>query len=115
MKITVATRVIGGFAIITLLLVVLGVVAVSSLSSIDNATDEVNTLALPTVSGSSQLKVSFLNMGRLTTEAFYEETIEGLNTKQASFESSQTNFYQFSNLSNYNSLKVLHMIDTTSD
>jgi methyl-accepting chemotaxis protein len=92
MKITVATRVVGGFAIITLLLVLLGVVAVSSLSSIDNATEEVNTLALPTVSGSSQLKVSFLNMGRLATEAFYEDTIDGLNAKQAAFESSQTNF-----------------------
>lgn len=92
MKITVATRVVGGFAIITLFLVILGVVAVSSLSSIDSATEEVNTLALPTVSGSSQLKVSFLNMGRLTTEAYYEENIDGLNTKQAAFENSQANF-----------------------
>lgn len=92
MKITVATRVVGGFAIITLLLVVLGVVAVSSLSSIDSATEEVNTLALPTVSGSSQLKVSFLNMGRLTTEAYYETTLSGLEAKKTAFEDSQTNF-----------------------
>jgi methyl-accepting chemotaxis protein len=92
MKITVATRVVGGFGIITLLLVVLGVVAVSSLSSIDTATEEVNTLALPTVSGSSQLKVSFLNMGRLTTESYYETTLDGLRTKKTAFEDSQTNF-----------------------
>lgn len=92
MKITVATRVVGGFAIITLLLVILAGVAVSSLSSIDSATEEVNTLALPTVSGSSQLKVSFLNMGRLTTEAYYETTLDGLNAKKSGFEDSQTNF-----------------------
>jgi len=92
MKITVATRVVGGFGIITLLLVILGGVAVSSLSSIDSATEEVNTLALPTVSGSSQLKVSFLNMGRLTTESYYETTLEGLRTKKTGFEDSQTNF-----------------------
>ncbi|AGH43085.1 methyl-accepting chemotaxis protein [Paraglaciecola psychrophila] len=92
MKITVATRVVGGFGIITLLLVVLGVVAVSSLSSIDTATEEVNTLALPTVSGSSQLKVSFLNMGRLTTESYYETTLDGLRNKKTAFEDSQTNF-----------------------
>ncbi|WP_293748885.1 methyl-accepting chemotaxis protein [uncultured Paraglaciecola sp.] len=92
MKITVATRVVGGFAIITLLLVILGVVAVSSLSSIDSATEEVNTLALPTVSGSSQLKVSFLNMGRLTTESYYEETLDGLSAKKTAFEDSQANF-----------------------
>ncbi|MFT4746542.1 MAG: methyl-accepting chemotaxis protein [Congregibacter sp.] len=92
MKITVATRVVGGFTIITLLLVILGVAAVSFLSSIDSATEEVNTLALPTVSGSSQLKVSFLNMGRLTTEAYYEATLNGLQDKKTAFESSQSNF-----------------------
>jgi methyl-accepting chemotaxis protein len=92
MKITVATRVVGGFGIITLLLVILGVVAVSSLSSIDSATEEVNTLALPTVSGSSQLKVSFLNMGRLTTESYYETTLDALSTKKTAFENSQANF-----------------------
>ena len=92
MKITVATRVVGGFGIITLLLIILGMVAVSSLSSIDRATEEVNTLALPTVSVSSQLKVSFLNMGRLTTEANYETTLDGLRDKKMSFEDSQTNF-----------------------
>jgi methyl-accepting chemotaxis protein len=92
MKITVATRVVGGFTIITLLLVVLGGVAVFNLSSIDSATEEVNTLALPTVSGSSQLKVSFLNMGRLTTEANYETTLGGLKDKKTAFENSQTIF-----------------------
>ncbi|MBU3004395.1 methyl-accepting chemotaxis protein [Paraglaciecola arctica] len=92
MKITVATRVVGGFTIITLLLVVLGVVAVSSLSSIDSATEEVNTLALPTVSGSSQLKVSFLNMGRLATEAYNETTLNTLAAKKTAFEDSQANF-----------------------
>jgi methyl-accepting chemotaxis protein len=83
---------VGGFAIITLLLVILGVVAVSFLSSIDSATEEVNTLALPTVSGSSQLKVSFLNMGRLSTEAYYEDTLDGLKNKKIAFETSQSNF-----------------------
>jgi methyl-accepting chemotaxis protein len=92
MKITVATRIVGGFGIITLLLVILGLVAVSSLSSIDSATEEVNTLAMPTVSGSSHLKVSFLNMGRLTTEAYYESTLDGLRGKKSAFEDSQTNF-----------------------
>jgi methyl-accepting chemotaxis protein len=92
MKITVATRVVGGFAIITALLILLGGVSLSNLSEIDNATEEVNSLALPTVSGSSQLKVSFLNMGRLTTEAYYENDLTELGSKLSSFESSQANF-----------------------
>ena len=82
MKITIKTRVVGGFGIITLLLVILGGVAVWSLSSIDNATEELNMLALPTVNGSSHLKVSFLNMGRLTTEFYYETTLDGLKSKK---------------------------------
>ncbi|MCF2949706.1 methyl-accepting chemotaxis protein [Paraglaciecola aquimarina] len=92
MKITVAKRVVGGFSIITILLFLLGVVAVSNLNSIDQATEEVNTLALPTVTGSSQLKVSFLNMGRLATEAYYETSLDDVNTKQAAFEASEASF-----------------------
>ncbi|MDP5032343.1 MAG: methyl-accepting chemotaxis protein [Paraglaciecola sp.] len=92
MKITVATRVVGGFAFITALLFLLGIVAVKSLNSIDEATDQVNTLTIPTVSGSSQLKVSFLNMGRLATEAFYEVELNELKTKKAAFETSRSNF-----------------------
>ncbi|KXI28585.1 methyl-accepting chemotaxis protein [Paraglaciecola hydrolytica] len=92
MKITVATRVVGGFALITILLFLLGIVAVTNLKSIENATEQVNTLTIPTVAGSSQLKVSFLNMGRLTTEAFYETDIKELKNKKNSFEKSKANF-----------------------
>jgi len=92
MKITVATRVVGGFTIITALLIILGLVSIASLKNIDNATEEVNSLAMPTVSGSSQLKVSFLNMGRLTTEAYYEGELSGLSSKLSAFENSQANF-----------------------
>jgi methyl-accepting chemotaxis protein len=92
MKITVAMRVVGGFAFITFLLVLIGFVAVKSLFSIESATEQVNTLTIPTVSGSSQLKVSFLNMGRLTTEAYYETELAELKNKQDSFEKSKDNF-----------------------
>lgn len=92
MKITVATRVVGGFTIITALLIVLGVVSIASLNNIHNTTEEVNSLAMPTVSGSSQLKVSFLIMGRLTTEAYYAEELSDLSTKLSAFENNQTNF-----------------------
>ena len=92
MKITVSTRIIGGFTIITLMLVILGVVAEVSLTNIGKATEEVNSLAIPTVSSSSNLKVSFLNMGRLTTGAFNEKTANGFSTQKLAFEESQSNF-----------------------
>ncbi|WP_133470218.1 HAMP domain-containing methyl-accepting chemotaxis protein [Paraglaciecola marina] len=92
MKITVATRVVGGFAVITILMFILGVVSYTSLSSIDSATEEVNTLALPTVSGSNLLKTSFLNMSKLTTEALYETESEVLEDKYTAFEESHKKF-----------------------
>jgi methyl-accepting chemotaxis protein len=92
MKITVAHRVVGGFLLITALLFILGIVALTSLKSIEGATDQVNTLTIPAVSGSSQLKVSFLNMGRLTTEAYYETELSELSNKVAAFETSKAKF-----------------------
>ncbi|MFT2090274.1 methyl-accepting chemotaxis protein [Paraglaciecola sp. 2405UD69-4] len=92
MKIKVATRVIGGFAVITILMFLLGVVAYTSLSKIDSATEKVNTLALPTVNGSNLLKISFLNMSKLTTEALYETESNILQDKQTAFEASQKKF-----------------------
>ena len=92
MKITVARRVVGGFSVITALLIILGIVSFSNLRSISTATEEVNALALPTLSGSSQLKVSFLNMGRLTSEGYYESELSQLSEKLNAFESSQATF-----------------------
>ena len=47
MKITVATRVIGGFVAISALLIVISVVSLYNLNSIGSATEEVNDVALP--------------------------------------------------------------------
>ncbi|WP_218310164.1 HAMP domain-containing methyl-accepting chemotaxis protein [Alteromonas antoniana] len=92
MRITVAMRVIGGFVAISLLLVVISAVSLYNLNSVGSATDEVNEVALPTLSGSNALKASFLNMGRLTFEAYIEEDLSGLEEKEASFNESKENF-----------------------
>jgi methyl-accepting chemotaxis protein len=92
MKITVATRVIGGFVAISLLLIVISVVSLFNLNSIGSATEEVNDVALPTVAGSNALKASFLNMGRLTFESYIEESLSGLKNKHQAFKLSQENF-----------------------
>ncbi|WP_102797514.1 HAMP domain-containing methyl-accepting chemotaxis protein [Bowmanella denitrificans] len=92
MNLTVAMRVIGGFAIITLLLFVVSISSLVNLNDVDSATEEVNTLALPTLQGSSALKVSFVNMGRITFEAFYEAELSGLDDALQRFSSSRSNF-----------------------
>ena len=89
MKITVATRVVGGFVAITCLLIVISVVSLFNLNSIGSATEEVNDVALPTVAGSNALKANFLNMGRLTFEAYIEEDLSGLQEKRTAFNQSR--------------------------
>ncbi|MEL7387886.1 MAG: methyl-accepting chemotaxis protein [Pseudomonadota bacterium] len=92
MKITVATRVIGGFVAISALLIVISVVSLYNLNSIGSATEEVNDVALPTVAGSNALKASFLNMGRLTFESYIVEELNGLETKRTAFNTAKENF-----------------------
>lgn len=92
MKITVATRVIGGFVAISALLIVVSIVSLVNLNSIGSATEEVNDVALPSVAGSNALKASFLNMGRLTFESYIEEELSGLSEKRNSFNAAQDTF-----------------------
>ena len=92
MKITVATRIIGGFVAISVLLITISIVSLYNLNSIGSATEEVNDVALPTVAGSNALKASFLNMGRLTFEAYIEESLTGLQEKKTSFKSARDAF-----------------------
>ncbi|GGW80755.1 HAMP domain-containing methyl-accepting chemotaxis protein [Alteromonas halophila] len=92
MKVTIAMRVIGGFVAISLLLIVISAVSLVNLNNVGNATEEVNTVALPTLSESNGMKASFLNMGRLTFEAYIEEDLAGLEEKYTSYSQSRENF-----------------------
>jgi methyl-accepting chemotaxis protein len=92
MRITVAMRVIGGFIVISLLLVALGISSIRSVSNIGKASEELSSLALPAVASSSDLKASFLNMGRLTFEGFINSKQEEVTAKQNEYASAKVNF-----------------------
>ncbi|MDF2176775.1 methyl-accepting chemotaxis protein [Aliiglaciecola sp. CAU 1673] len=94
MKLTVAMRVIGGFAIITLLLFIVSISSLLNLDSVSSKTDEVNNLAIPTLQGSTGLKVAFVSMGRATVEAYYETELDNLASLQTKFDASRTSFDQ---------------------
>lgn len=85
MRITVAMRVIGGFVVISLLLIALGISSISSVNRIGSASSELSDVALPTVAGTSDLKASFLNLGRLTFEGFVSDDINSIKEKQTSY------------------------------
>ncbi|MFT6267682.1 MAG: methyl-accepting chemotaxis protein [Alphaproteobacteria bacterium] len=92
MRITVAIRVIGGFMVISLLLIALGISSIRSVSNIGKASEELSNVALPTVASSSDLKASFLNMGRLTFEGFVSDDRVNVTEKQNEYASAKENF-----------------------
>ncbi len=101
MNLTVAMRVIGGFVVISLLLIALGISSISSVQKIGSASQELSTVALPTVAGSSDLKASFLNLGRLTFEGFVSQSKETVTSIKEKYENAQQVFNQeFSTLKN---------------
>lgn len=97
MNITVAARIIGGFIVISLLLIIMGVSSLYNLRSIDNSAEEVNQLAIPTLASSNMLKTSFVEIGRITFEAYIEDNLNGLNTKKQTYRSSKSEFQQVVN------------------
>jgi len=92
MRITVASRVIGGFIVISLLLIALGALSIRSVGNIGAASEELSSVALPTVASSSDLKASFLNMGRLTFEGFVSSDKERVLAKQTEYNVGKGNF-----------------------
>jgi methyl-accepting chemotaxis protein len=70
MKLTVALRVIGGFGIISLLLLIIGVTAYVSLNNISTSTAEVNEVSIPALENSATMQSEFVIMSKLSLQAF---------------------------------------------
>lgn len=82
MKINVAMRIVGGFAVLSILLLVLGFFSLFSLNSVGDASHEVSTVAMPAVAKTSDLKVSFVNMGRLAFESIVSDDKNKVNANK---------------------------------
>ena len=89
MKITVAMRVIGGFALITLLLLVISLSSLFNINSIGSSVERLNDKAVPALESVAGLKVDVLQLGALQSETYYDETIDQLNTHSKSFDSTR--------------------------
>ncbi|MCC5880238.1 MAG: methyl-accepting chemotaxis protein [Idiomarina sp.] len=81
MRLTVAARVIGGFAIITIMLLIISLSSFFSLQSIGKSSEEVNDVAIPSLIGVANLQTELLQLSNNQTEAFHSTrlaTVEGL-------------------------------------
>ena len=92
MNLTVAVKIIGGFAIIAVLLIATSMFSLSNLSTIQKSTLEVSELAIPTLTGSNQLTVELTQMGNLTLRGYYQNDLAPLSDNQQAFESANNKF-----------------------
>lgn len=93
MKLTVKLRVIGGFSIISLLLIIIGITAYAQLSSISKSTAEVNNVSIPALENSALMKSEFVLMSKISLQAHNTETREQIATLRQQFANEQ-NAYQ---------------------
>lgn len=92
MKLTVAMKIIGGFTIISLLLMLTSGISWNSLNTIGNATQQQNELAIPTLRASNSLANDLTTIGNLTLRAYYQSDLEPLAANQTAFDTDKTNF-----------------------
>lgn len=92
MNLTVAMRIIGGFAIILILLVLTSVISWVNLNTISDSTEQQNQLAIPTLKGSNLLTLELNQMANSTLKGFYEtelttleQNLQDFNTVNALF------------------------------
>lgn len=93
MKLTVKLRVIGGFAIISLLLIIIGATAYTQLSSISKSTAEVNNVSIPALENSALMKSEFVLMSKISLQAHNSDNQEQIAALRRQFNTEQ-NAYQ---------------------
>lgn len=75
MNLTVAMKIIGGFATISILLIVTSVISLLNLNTISDSTSQQNQLAIPTLKGSNKLSLQLSQMANSTLKGFYQADI----------------------------------------
>jgi len=78
MNLTVAMKIIGGFAIISILLVLTSVISLSNLNTIHHSTVQQSELAIPTLKGSNKLSLQLSQMTNLALKGYYKDDLTEL-------------------------------------
>lgn len=86
MNLTVAVKIIGGFTIIAILLVITSVSSLLNLNKINDSTSQVSELAIPTLVKSNKLALQLTQMGSYTLQGYYQTELAPLAEDQTRFE-----------------------------
>ena len=92
MNLTVAMKIIGGFATISILLIVTSVISLLNLNTISDSTTQQNQLAIPTLKGSNKLSLQLTQMTNSTLKGFYQADLNVLSDNLNSYKSVQNQF-----------------------
>jgi len=94
MNLTVAVKIIGGFAIISTLLIVISTISLSNLNTISESTQQQNTLAIPTLKASNKLALEISQMSNLTLKGYYQTDLTLLAGNLKSYKNTEAVFTQ---------------------
>ncbi|WP_333795753.1 methyl-accepting chemotaxis protein [Rheinheimera sp.] len=86
MKLTVALRIVGGFGVISLLLLFIGITSYISLSNISDSTSQVNTISIPALENSATLQSEFVKMSKVSLQAYYADEVKNVATLEGQFQ-----------------------------
>ncbi|GLX82840.1 methyl-accepting chemotaxis protein [Thalassotalea eurytherma] len=92
MKLTVAMKIIGGFTILSLLLVITSLMSIMNLDTISDSAKQQNELATPTLQGSNELATAIAKMGNVTLKAFYQSDLESINANKTEYQAIEDRF-----------------------
>ncbi|WP_337879807.1 methyl-accepting chemotaxis protein [Rheinheimera sp.] len=92
MKLTVALRIIGGFGVISLLLLIIGITSYQSLSSINSSTSKVNDISIPALENSAILQSEFVKMSKISLQAFNADEVKDVKTFKGSFDQEKAQY-----------------------
>jgi methyl-accepting chemotaxis protein len=92
MNLTVAMKIIGGFATISILLILTSVISLLNLNTISESTKQQNELAIPMLKGSNQLSLQLSQMSNITLKGFYQNDLTALSKDLAAYKVINTQF-----------------------
>ncbi|QBG36938.1 HAMP domain-containing methyl-accepting chemotaxis protein [Litorilituus sediminis] len=85
MNLTVARKIIGGFTIISLLLVITSVFSYKNFSTINDSTSQQNELAIPTLKASNKLAIEISQLSKLALKGYYQSDLTKLAQELAEY------------------------------
>jgi methyl-accepting chemotaxis protein len=92
MKLTVSQRIWGGFILITLLLITIGVNSLVRINSISDSSNHVNTLSIPALRATNELQVSFNKMQALALQVYYSDNSNELQSLISKYQAAAKDF-----------------------